>query len=107
MTGRFEFGDIDIFKTTIASKVSLAKKLAAAIRHGLIEAIDADRVMTRIEEKNLNLACRKVDGKVIFDVDPSDVKHAAEIVNLIYDVYLHSPVTQKEWRALVKRPAWN
>jgi len=106
MTGRFGFGDANVFKATIASKVSLAKKLAAAIRHGLIEAIDADRVMARIQEKNLDLECRKVDGKVVFDVDPSDMKQATEIVNLISDVYLHSPVTQKEWRALVKKPAW-
>lgn len=107
MTGTFEFGDIDVFKSTVASKVSIAKKLAAAVQHGLLEAVDADRVMARIEAKNLNLTCRKVDGKVVFDIDPSDVRHAAEIVNLLSDVYLQSPVTQKEWRALVKKPAWN
>lgn len=104
---RCDLVDVVAFKATVGSKISLSKKLAAAVRYGLIDAIDSDRVISRIAEKRLELVCENRDGRLIFDVDPANINQVSEIVNLLSDVYLQSPVTQKEWRALVKKPAWN
>jgi len=54
MIGRFDFGNVDIFKNTIKSKVSLAKKLATANHYRVIEAIDIEQIKHRIIEKIWN-----------------------------------------------------
>jgi hypothetical protein len=62
-------------------------------------------MIARIQAKSLGLRCRTDGSGFVFDLNPDDPGEIEEFVNLITDFYLQSPVTNREWRALVKRPA--
>ena len=91
-------------KAEIGKRTLLAKKLAAAHRHGIIEDIDPRNLVNRVAEKQLRLHCRMENGDVRFDIDHNDRGQLEDLVDLLTDLFLRSPVTGREWEAVVKRP---
>lgn len=105
LAGRFQLGDAEVLKAEIGKRTRLAKKLAASLQHGLFGDIDFDNLAERARFKNMNVRC-EVDGqecRIIFD--PHNRDEVEDFVNLVSDFFLNSPVTGREWEAVVKRPA--
>jgi len=101
---RFSLGGNAVsLKTEIGKRTRLAKKLAAAHQHGLIADIDPERLVARAKEKKLRLRCRIEKGQAHFDLDPHNRGEVEDFVDLITDLFLQSPVTHREWEAVVKR----
>jgi len=102
---RFGISDIKGLKDHLSGRAKLAKKLAAAARHGLLDDVDGERLIARVEERGFAVRCRKENERYAFDLDLSNRAEVEEFVNLMTDVYLHSPVTNREWKVTSKRPA--
>jgi hypothetical protein len=101
---RFDLGNTaDGVTAEIGKRTRLAKRLAAALQHGLIADIDAQNVVRRAEEKHLRLRCSIENGNARFDVDPTNRGEVEDFVDLMTDLFLRSPVTGREWEAVVKR----
>lgn len=105
ISNRFSLPNIQGLKEHLSERTKLAKKLAAAVQHGLLDDIDGERLIARIEERQFNVICRQTDGGFEFEIDHADRNEVEQFVNLMTDVYLHSPVTQREWKAITKTPA--
>lgn len=105
IAARFGVPDVEGLKGHLSGRAKLAKKLAAAARHGLLDDVDGERLIARVEKRGFAVHCRKEDGRYTFDLDLSDRAGVEEFVNLMTDVYLHSPVTNREWKVTSKRPA--
>jgi hypothetical protein len=106
IAARFGVSDVEGLKEHLSGRAKLAKKLAAAARHGLLDDVDGERLIARVAERGFAVRCRKQDGRYAFDLDLSNRAEVEEFVNLMTDVYLHSPVTNREWKVTSKRPAW-
>lgn len=102
---RFGIPHLDEVQAAVGQKTALAKKLAAAAKHGLMADLNGPAVISRITQKGLGISCVDQDGNFTFNFDPSDAVQVREFVELISDAYLHSPTTGREWYAVVKRPA--
>lgn len=101
---RFNLGEnLAGLKTEIGKRTRLAKKLAAAHKHGLINDIDAQSLVERAQQKALRLGCRLHEGQAIFEIDHTDRGQVDDFVDLMTDLFLQSPVTRREWEAVVKR----
>jgi hypothetical protein len=96
-------GNVDNLKAEIGKRTLLAKRLAAAQRHGIIADIDPQNLVDRAVEKQLRLRCRMVKGHAHFDIDHNDRGQVQDFVDLLTDLFLRSPVTGREWEAVVKR----
>lgn len=94
-------------KDEIAQRTLLAKRLAAAHRHGIIADIDPQSLVDRAAEKELRLRCHMENGNVQFDIDHNNRGEIQDFVDLLTDLFLRSPVTGREWEAVVKRPPQN
>lgn len=105
LTSRFGLANSAEIFAAISGRTKLAKKLAAAVQYGLISDIQGHDIVERIRTKELEIQCLSENGSFRFIVDENQPKHIEQFVDLITDVYLHSPVTRREWRAIVKRPA--
>jgi hypothetical protein len=82
----------------------MAKKLAAAERQGTIDALKAETLLARIEQKGLPLVTETKGEEHRIIVDTSVPDQVNEFINLVTDVYLQSPVTSKEYKVHVKEP---
>jgi len=49
------------------------------------------------------LRCRIEGGNVHFDIDHTNRGEVEDFVDLMTDLFLQSPVTRREWEAVVKR----
>jgi len=105
ISNRFGIPDIQGLKDHLSDRTKLAKKLAAAVQHGLLDDVDGDRLIARIEERQFGVRCRREGERFEFDIDLENRGEVEQFVNLMTDVYLHSPVTQREWKAISKTPA--
>lgn len=102
---RFGLPNMQGLKDHLCERTKLAKKLAAAVQHGLLDDVDGDRLIQRIEQRQFNVRCRRENGRFEFDIDLDNRVEVEQFVNLMTDVYLHSPVTQREWKVITKTPA--
>ena len=101
---RFGLGDNgQALKAEIGKRTLLAKRLAAAHRHGIIADIDPQSLVNRAREKNLRLRCHLENGNARFDIDHNNSGEVQDFVDLLTDFFLKSPVTGREWEAVVKR----
>ncbi len=101
---RFGLGNnIQSIKDEIGKRTLLAKRLAAAHRHGIIADIDPQNLVDRAAEKQLRLRCHMNNGNVHFDIDHNNQGEIQDFVDLLTDFFLKSPVTGREWEAVVKR----
>jgi len=105
IAGRFELGDVAGLKAQLSDRTKLAKKLAAAVQHGLLDDIDGSRLIARIEERQFAVRCRPSGDGFALDMNLESRIEVEQFVNLMTDVYLHSPVTRREWKAITKTPA--
>lgn len=105
LSTKFMICDLDDLKTAIGKKTTLSKKLAAALQHGLADHIDGDALLARIAERALSFKCEKIGERFHITVDQDDSFQVTDFVNVVTDVFLQSPVTRREWNAIVKRPA--
>lgn len=96
---------INSLKSELSKRIRLAKRLAAAHRHGIIADIDIEKLAERCRQKGLGLNCTVSSGVASFDFDLTDKQLVSDFVNLITDFYYKSTVTGREWEAVVKRPA--
>lgn len=104
LAARFRLGNnANALKAEISKRTRLAKRLAAAHQHGLIEDINHETLVGRIEQKSLRLHCRVENGLAHFDIDHTNRGEIEDFVDLMTDLFLQSPVTQREWEAVVKR----
>lgn len=101
---RFHLPGADAIKQKLANSTKLSRKLAAAAQHGVIDDVNGDALIQRVAEKDINLIVRKEGEEFFFEVDAENGQDVEEFVNLLTDFYLHSPVTQREWKAYVKKP---
>ncbi|PZP41655.1 MAG: hypothetical protein DI601_20570 [Azospirillum brasilense] len=105
---RFDLGsDTEKLKTEINKRTILAKRLAAAHYHGIIDDIDAQKLVERAQDKNLRVKCKLEKGKAIFNINYDEKGEIEDFVDLLTDLFLNSPVTGREWEALVKRTPRN
>lgn len=104
LQNRFQINDIDGLKAHIAQRTRLGKKLAAAQKHGLVGDIDPAAMVHRIAAKQLDVQCTIEGDEVRFDIDPANRRQVEDFVDLMTDFFLQSPVTSREWEAVVKRP---
>lgn len=105
LSRKLHLGDnVDALKFEIGKRTRLAKRLAAAQKHGLIDDIDLQSLVDRAAEKGLRLRCTMQDGVAKFDINCDNAGEVADFVDLITDIFLFSPVTKREWEAVVKRP---
>ncbi|SER58908.1 protein of unknown function [Faunimonas pinastri] len=93
----------DELKAEIGKRTMLAKRLAAAHRYGLINDIDPQKLVDRAAQKRLRLRCRIEEGNAHFEVDHTNRGQVEDFVDLLTDLFLQSPVTGREWEAVVKR----
>lgn len=105
IASRFAIPDAKGLKDHLSSRIKLAKKMAAAVQHGLLEDVDGSRLIARIDERGFGVKCRRDGDRFAFDLDLGDRRQIEEFVNLMTDVYLRSPVTEREWKVTSKRPA--
>ncbi len=96
-------GNPEGLKLEIGKRALLAKKLAAAHRHGIIADIDPNKLVDRATHKGLRLRFRTENGNLHFDIDHNNRDEVQDFVDLLTDVFLQSPVTGREWEAVVKR----
>lgn len=101
---RFAFGDPDALKAAIGTRPLLAKKLASALRHGLVADIDLQALPARIAAKELDIVCEEDGGNLRLRIDSTDRRQVQDFVDLMSDVFLHSPLTGREWIVSVKKP---
>lgn len=103
LVGRFGLDDPDGLKLAIGSRPLLAKKLASALRHGLVADIDIAALPARIAAKELDIT-HEGDGEDFrLRIDPNNRRQVQDFVDLMSDVFLHSPVTGREWVVSVKK----
>jgi len=101
--GRFGLDDPNGLKSAIGSRPLLAKKLASALRHGLVADIDIAALPARIAAKELDIT-HDGDGEDFrLRIDPNNRRQVQDFVDLMSDVFLHSPVTGREWVVSVKK----
>ncbi|HRD26675.1 MAG TPA: DUF4868 domain-containing protein [Caulobacter sp.] len=101
---RFALDDAEGLKEAIGARPLLAKKLASALRHGLVADIDVGALPERIAAKELDIVC-EADGEGFrLRIDARDRRQVQDFVDLMSDVFLHSPVTGREWVVSVKKP---
>lgn len=105
ISSRFGIPDIQGLKDHLSDRTKLAKKLASAVQHGLLEDVDGDRLIARIGERQFGVRCRREGDSFEFDINLENRGEVEQFVNLMTDVYLHSPVTRREWKAISKTPA--
>ncbi|WP_377808495.1 Kiwa anti-phage protein KwaB-like domain-containing protein [Azospirillum sp. A29] len=104
LAARFGLGNnIQAIKDEIGKRTLLAKRLAAAHRHGIIADVDPQSLVDRAAEKQLRLRCHMNNGNVHFDIDHNNQGEIQDFVDLLTDFFLKSPVTGREWEAVVKR----
>lgn len=101
--GRFGLDDPDGLKAAIGDRPLLAKKLAAALRHGLVGDIDVAALPARIAAKELDIAHDGEGDDFRLRIDPSNRRQVQDFVDLMSDVFLQSPVTGREWVVSVKK----
>lgn len=104
LANRFNLGDSEALKAHIGQRTRLGKKLAAAHRHGLAGDINPAVIEARIETKGLALRCQVDGDQVNFDIDHASRREVEDFVDLMTDVFLVSPLTSREWVAVVKKP---
>ncbi|PGH54662.1 hypothetical protein CRT60_33465 [Azospirillum palustre] len=105
---RFGLGEnVQALKSEIGKRTLLAKRLAAAHRHGIINHIDPQRLVNRAAEKQLRLRCHLNDGNVQFEINHNNHGEIQDFVDILTDFFLQSPVTGREWEAVVKRAPKN
>lgn len=102
--GRFNIGDTDALKGEIGARPLLARKLAAALKHGLVADIDAAALRDRIAAKELEIVCDIQGAAVSLQIDSTNRRQVQDFVDLMSDVFLRSPVTNREWVVSVKKP---
>jgi hypothetical protein len=105
ISARFGLADAQGLKNHLSGRAKLAKKLAAAVQHGLLQDVDGARLLARIQERGFDVRMQERDGTHHFDIDLNNRSEVEQFVNLMTDVYLHSPVTNREWKAISKTPA--
>ena len=96
-------GNAEGLKAEIGKRTLLAKRLAAAHRYGIIADIDPQNLVDRAAQKQLRLRCRIENGNAHFDIDHANRGEVQDFVDLLTDLFLQSPVTGREWEAVVKR----
>ncbi|WP_081837498.1 Kiwa anti-phage protein KwaB-like domain-containing protein [Xanthobacter sp. 91] len=102
---RFGLGaNSEMLKEEVCKRTLLAKRLAAAHRNGVIDDIDPNNLVERAEEKGLRIRCRIENGNAHFEIDHNNKGEVEDFVDLLTDLFLRSPVTGREWEAVVKRP---
>ena len=99
-----EVGNINDLITKVAQKPLLARRLASAEQMGVLKALTGKAMVERIKTLKLPLKHKKIDGKYHFEVDAENSVEVQEFINLITDYYLHSPLTDKEYRVPSKYP---
>lgn len=105
VAARFGLGEnVDALKVEIGKRIRPAKRLAAAYHHGLIADIDPQRLVSRALEKKLRMRCDTVNDQVRITIDHNDPGQVQDLVNLLSDLFLKSPVTGREYEAPVRRP---
>jgi hypothetical protein len=101
---RFRLDDPDGLKAAIGDRPLLAKKLASALRHGLVADIDVAALPARIAAKELDIAFDGEGETFRLRIDSANRRQVQDFVDLMSDVFLHSPVTGREWVVSVKKP---
>jgi len=99
-----EVENIDDLIAKVSQKPLLARRLASAEQMGVLGALTGKAMVERIKTLKLPLKHKKVDGVYQFEIDPENPTEVQEFVNLITDYYLHSPLTDKEYRVPSKYP---
>lgn len=103
---KFGFGEnVELLKIEVGKRTILAKRLAAAHKNGVIDDINAENLVSRASQKNLRVKCKMENGNAVFDVNYNDKGEVQDLVDLLTDLFLQSPVTGREWEAIVKRAA--
>lgn len=104
LAARFHLDNLDALKASISQRTRLGKRLAGAHKHGLVGDLDAARVAQLIEVRQLQLVCTPHEGSLRFEIDHANGRAVEDFVDLMSDVFLVSPATNRDWEALVKRP---
>lgn len=104
LAGRFHLANPDALKASISQRTRLAKRLASAHKHGLVGDLDPERVAQLIAARQLQLTCTPHEGSLRFEIDHANSRAVEDFVDLMSDVFLISPATNRDWEALVKRP---
>ena len=105
LANRFVLGNnTDEIKLEISKRTLLAKRLAAAHKHGIIKDINAQSLVDRARQKGLLLRCKiNSNNNLQFDIDHNNQREIQDFVDLLTDVFLKSSVTGREWEVVVKR----
>lgn len=83
----------------INKKPLLYRRLASASAKGVLSRLSSVRMVERIRALGLPITYEERNGDYEFNVDHEDNVQVKEIVYLMTDYYLHSPVTDLEHRA--------
>lgn len=105
IAARFYVPNLEDLKAHLGGRIKLSKKLAAAVKHGVLDDVDGARLIQRITDRRMSVRCVLVDDRYQFELDLRNRFEVEQFVNLLTDVYLKSPVTNREWKALAKTPA--
>lgn len=95
---------IDAITAKVIQKPLLARRLASADHMDVLDALTGQAMVERIKTLKLPIKHSKVGKEYRFTVDPDQPNEVKELINLITDYYLRSPLTKKEYRVPSKYP---